>query len=234
MAVVKRSSLWFVVASLFVSFVLAGCEKHETPPEPVSEELVQTILAELRQAINPLSVLVQPSPEGPGVGEGDRGAPYGLTKEMQTQAMEAIKAAVEVHQKTSSGREALSLFTHDVIALAKEAQSQKRWKLALAAIDVYELLHPGNPRFMRLREQATAELERPRVVLLGFFDDNVQADTYVFLQVTLPPSNEVKKVHVRPGEEFLGLRFVDIIGKNKGIILEYLRVPGENFKVMGL
>jgi hypothetical protein len=43
----------------------------------------------------------------------------------------------------------------------------------------------------------------------------------------------VVDLQVRQGEEFCGLRFVDFVGKLRGITLEYLDIPGETFRAMG-
>ena len=53
---------------------------------------------------------------------------------------------------------------------------------------------------------------------------------YAFIEVYLPESGKVHNIRVRQGDEFHGLRFVKIIGKNRGIEFEHLET-GDRFEV---
>ena len=103
---------------------------------------------------------------------------------------------------------------------------------AAAAIDGYEILSPGDKKFDDMKTRVQLHVNRPEVVLQGFFEDVDKKQVYALLEVTLHPSNEVKKLHVRKGEEFEDLRLVDIVGDLRGVKLEYLKIPGEFFTLM--
>ncbi len=53
----------------------------------------------------------------------------------------------------------------------------------------------------------------------------------VLIDVTLPETGDTHRMTVREGEEFHKLKFVQILGANRGIVLEYMPT-GETFEVL--
>jgi hypothetical protein len=155
-----------------------------------------------------------------------------LTDEVRDQVIAALRAARDKYQNTEVGRNALNLISHDIVDLVQRARDSQRYRLALAGIEAFETLNPGSPRLNSLKERLMTAVRRPKVAVKGFFIDKEKDDTYAFLVLTLKPSGKRHNVQVRPGEEFDGLRFIDIVGNNQGVILEYLDIPGSKFKVM--
>jgi hypothetical protein len=225
-----------VSLSLVVLAVFSGCKQPAvTPPSrtPVPELTTESIAAEMRQALVPMTSLVVSTPGVVGWGESGRGAPALLTDEARDQVLSYLRDAKAKYGGTEQGKAAGDQISADLDALIKEAWDEERWRVVMAGINAYEILNPGSLKMARLRERAELRKNRPEVVVKGFIEDNEKKDVYAFLEVTLHPSNEVRHVQVRKGEEFCGLRLVDFIGKLKGVILEYLDIPGETFRAFG-
>ena len=238
---VNNSSFRNVIrGSLPLAFTLVaatlGCKQQTgTAPLPGSapELTTEQILNELRQGLVPLTSLLAPVPNVVGWGHEGSGAPANLTPEAQEQVLSFVRSAKTKYGATENGKAALNKLTDDLAATVDKAWEQERWAAVMCCIEAYEILVPGSVRMARLRERAEVRRNRPDVVVKGFFEDKEKNDVYVFVEVTLHPSNKVEHLQVRKGEEFCGLRFVDFVGKLRGITLEYLDIPGETFRAMG-
>ena len=115
--------------------------------------------------------------------------------------------------------------------IAKSAAESERYKLVLACIDAIELLNMESRLLERLGARADTILARPVVRVRGFLDDHEKGDTYVFLELLDRRNGTVERYEARPGDEFNNLRLIRIIGRNKAVLLEYLRMPGLFFEV---
>ena len=115
--------------------------------------------------------------------------------------------------------------------MARRAEDQELWTWVIFADEALKTLDPDHSRFDRLRERAEIRLRRPEVQITGFYEDHETGQETVFMNVYLPEENRRERVQVRPGEEFHGLRLRDIIGRNRGVELEYLEA-NEIFEVM--
>jgi hypothetical protein len=214
--------------------VVLGCTPPPLPPPPTTPELTtEQIVAEIQQALTPMTSLVEPVGNTVGWGADGAGAPALLTDEAKAQVIAYLRSANEKYQGTENGKAALVQIRNDIVEMLQKARDQERWRLVMAGVEIYEMLNPGSTKMDRLKERAQVHLNRPEVVVKGFLEDKQKNDIYAFLDVKLHPSNEVHKVQVRKGEEFFGLRLVDIIGNMKGVILEYLLIPGETFRLRG-
>jgi len=217
--------------------VVSACNPQQgtkTSPSASEPELSQEqIIGELRQGVVPLTSLVVPVPNVVGWGNDGSGAPAILSVEAQDQVLSFVRSAKVKYEATDNGKAALNQLSDDLAATLEKAWEQERWRAVMCAIGAYEILVPGSVRMARLRERAEVRMNRPSVVVKGFFEDKAKNDVYAFVEVTLYPSNEVKHLQVRKGEEFCGLRFVDFVGKLRGIDIEYLDIPGETFRAMG-
>ena len=65
----------------------------------------------------------------------------------------------------------------------------------------------------------------------GFYIDGKTNQTAVFMEFYIPSEKRSYKEQVRVGEEFYGLKLVEIIGDNQGVTLEYLETD-ETFDVL--
>jgi len=226
-----------VRAALVLMALICGCGQHgettSATPGPTPELTTEQILSELHQGVSPLTSLVVPVPNVVGWGHDGSGAPAQLTPEVREQVLSFLRAAKMKYEATKNGKAALGQLADNLAANVDAAWKQERWTAVMCGIEAYEILVPASVRMARLRERAEVRANRPDVVVKGFFEDNDKSEIYVFVEVTLHPSNEVKHLQIRKGDEFCGLRFVDFVGKLRGITLEYLDIPGETFRAMG-
>jgi hypothetical protein len=193
----------------------------------------EQILKELTDGVAPLTSLMVPVPNVVGWGHEGSGAPAILTDEVRDQVLEFVRTAKKKHETTEQGVAALNKLSDILASTQEKAWEQERWNAVMCAIEAYEILVPGSVRMARVRKRAEVRRNLPTVVVKGFFEDKEKDAVYAFIDVTLHPSKEVQHLKVRKGEEFCGLRFVDFVGKLRGVRLEYLDIPGEIFQAMG-
>ena len=62
-------------------------------------------------------------------------------------------------------------------------------------------------------------------------DDLETKQLTVFLELTDYFTGKIDRVQAREGDEFNNLRLVRVIGRNKSVLFEYLKVPGLFFEV---
>ena len=218
---------------MLATLIVAGCTAPPPPPPSAADPSAEEIAGAFRQALYPITSLLVTTPGVVGWGENGRGAPAFMTDEFKTSAIRSVQQVKDKYASGGHYAQALGIVNAELEKSIEEAESQVRCRAMMGLIETYETLNPGTLKMTRLRERAQLQLNRPDVVLKGFFIDKERNDTYAFFHVILHPSNEEKRVQVRKGEEFCGLRFIDIIGKRRGAVLEYLAVPGQTFRVMG-
>ncbi len=211
----------FLLAALVIA--ASGCDdcrERLKPPEPEPEppQTKEEVLAEIRPVIEPLRNSV-------------RTGAASLPDADREQMMWNLRNAIVAHGDTEYGREALRELGYEIMDVAKRAGMLEHHWLVLTCIDAIELLAMGSHLLDRLGERANVMLERPAVRVRGFLDDHEKSDTYVFLELINRRDGMVERVEARIGDEFHNLRLVDIIGRNRGVRLEYLRVPGLFFDV---
>ncbi len=224
------------IVCLALMFVVCACEPAPPPPPPAPPPppppSPQEIAAEIRPCLGPYQALVTTTVPGQGTGSGGQGAFGSLSAEQQKQTFDCLAAAKSKHQVTENGKEALGVITHELEDLIKVARDQHRWKLVLGCIESHAALAGPSEKYKRLKEHAEKELRRPVVRVKGFFDDEDNKQTYVFLQFELKPSGEVIQERMRVGEEKHMVKFLEIIGNRKGVRLEYTELPGTIWDAM--
>ncbi len=218
---------------MLAALIFAGCTAPPLPPPSVAEPTVEEIVGAFRQALNPITSLLVTAPGVVGWGENGRGAPAFMTDDIETAAIRSVQQVKDKYAAGGNYAQALGMVSAELEKAIEEAESQVRWRAMMGLIETYESLNPGTLKMARLKQRAQLQLNCPEVMLKGFFIDKEKSDTYAFFHVILHPSKVEKNVQMRKGEEFCGLRFVDIIGKRHGAVLEYLAVPGQTFRVMG-
>ncbi|MDQ1256758.1 MAG: hypothetical protein QG656_1358 [Candidatus Hydrogenedentes bacterium] len=195
--------------------------KQAEPPPPPRIPTPEEIYNEIRPTIQPYVDVINGGQPAPG---------YSAT------VLDGLKNAKNKHSPADNGKMALARLTRDVEDIIKVARENKFWKIVLGACECYEVLEPGNVRTQRYIDEANLQLARPKVKIKGFFDDKETKDIYVFVDAEIRGVDEIKQFRIREGEEFLDpphtLRFVEILGNNKGIRLEYLAIEGDTFDVM--
>lgn len=144
-----------------------------------------------------------------------------------------LRSAKNENQSKENGKAALNDIKNEIVEIIDKAGNEKRWGLVLGGIAAFEVLDPESTRFARTKEMATLQMNKPRVTVKGFFVDQAAGgQLYAFLEVTDPKTETTETWKARLGEEKYNLRFVDIVGDQKGVTLEYLAIPGDLFDVM--
>ncbi len=222
------------LCGIALALTIVSCEaaKDALTPAPSPEEAgarQEASMQELRQALAPITAVLDAS----GYGEAGQQSPGFLSDEARAQAITAVREAKKKCENSEEGRAALTAFGHDITAMLQRARDADRWRVVLALIDAYEIVAGEMPtRMVRLRERAQINFDRPVVEVKGFFDDLATGHTYVFLSLRDRSTGEVHIVQARVGDEFHELKLLNIIGKKRGVELEYLKVPDETFRVM--
>lgn len=144
-----------------------------------------------------------------------------------------LQEAKATHSSTDYGQKGLqrigNLFERDIIAAYDKAQENPQmYDVLFTAGDLLEVLEPDNGMLARYRQLAKDQINRPQVKVTG--TTTMDDVTIWFLQVYLPETHATQSLQVRQGDEFLGLRFVDTLGNNRAIELEYLKM-NERFVV---
>ncbi len=210
--------------AILAAFLCLGCQEQAPPPPPAPppapEKTPEKIKEEVMATLAPMAGLVADPAAG------------AFTDDMKKSVIEGLQKARSANQASENGKLALEMVTREIETIISTARDQKRWRLVLGAIEAYEVMSPGTTKMNRLKDRAKLYISRPTVTVKGFMDDKETKDTYVFLEVTLHPSEEVKSMQVRVGEEFFGVRLLDIVGNKKGVRLEYLAIPGDTWDVM--
>jgi hypothetical protein len=206
-----------VVAALGCKQAPPPAPKEAPPPKPTASEIAQ----EFRAAMAPLNdSLINLTPCSPAMRDAVAGA------------MTAVRSKHQSSDNADNLRGAVNQISSEVDDMVKKAREAKRWGLVLGALGAYDVVQPGNTKYDRLKEQANLQINKPAVEVNGFFTDNADNQIYVFLKVTDPTTGKSEVQKVREGEEFSGFRLVKIVGQQKGVTLEYLRIPGEQYDVM--
>lgn len=217
----RRTFIPFVVLGI----VLAGCQAQEETPTPRSvrqareateEKSPEQIANELRQNLNPLRSYVGPDARIP--------------PPVADKALDGLKSDKKKHQVTENGNQALNIIASEVAEAIRTADDKESWAKIPVLVAALQVLEPGNDAYDRYVERAKVELNRPQVSIRGFFSEQSANETVAFLNVYEPETQKMLAVNAREGEEFLGLRFLSVIGKNQGVRLEYMKT-GESFDV---
>lgn len=206
---------------LLVVIALLGCKEPEPeepegpppPPPPTPQELANKVIqdAQLNSPLPPAGSRMPPA-----AAQNLRDI---ITREKNT------KSASE------DGKVALQFVSRALERRIQEANNAELWEFVVVYIDVYAILNPGSARYDSMKQRATTELLKPQPSITGFLADGRTGDTIVILNLYLPQNGQTYSERMRVGEELYGLKLVEIIGNNKGVVMEY-GVTGQTFEVM--
>lgn len=209
-----------LLALSVLAAMAASCKVEPPPPPPPPPMGPQTkaeVLALVRPVIAPLRFSVEGSTP--------------LDNQARAVILQNLRQAVMEHGGKDFGREALREVGYEIAELGKEASADERWKLALFCVDAFDTLSMESALLSRISDRAEKMLEQPTVRVRGFLEDGVDKTLYVFMDIVDRRTGEVKKVQAREGEEFHGLRMIKVLGRNKQVRFEYIKIPGLIFDV---
>ncbi len=159
-------------------------------------------------------------------------ADYPIKPQLREFLKAGIATAKTTYGQSKSGKEALRKVLYDLEDRLKPLRNENRAHVAFVLIECIEILNPESSKINRYREWAVQQKNRPYVKIKSWLEplDGPYEVIYVSFRVYLPETDTVEKHRVRKGEEFCGLRFVEIIGKKSGVLLEYIETS-ERFEV---
>lgn len=220
----RMTGLQFCAAAAMLTVLFSGCEAPRPPDisEPAGPKTKEEVLAIVRPLVQPIRDTVRP-PAGV--------MPPGVSDEQHEQIIGALRDAIIHYGDTPHGQQALRELGYEIEEFAKEARDLERWRLVRICVDAHEILNMRSETIMRLDARAQSMLAKPKIEVKGFMEDKEQNDYYVFLQLTDRSTGKRRTVTMREGEEVDDLRLVRIIGRNKGVRLEYLKIEGLFFDI---
>jgi len=218
-----------IYASILIALAVSGCKEggfwSKTPiPEQPGPKTKEEFLALFKPMIQPLR---QALPEKPDP------AHMGLADGQRDQVIKSLSEAKTKYAENEAAEEAFREIGAEVSDLAKRARDQGRWPLAMACIDAHEILGMQSYALERLRKQGKIILAQPKVRVQGFMEDKQSGVTTVFIELTNRETGKITRVAKRAGDEFNGLRLVEILEHENGVRFEYLPIEGMFFDVEG-
>ncbi len=208
---------------IFILAVACAACKEKEPPKPVEAPPPPPPSAEqLRsEALNTLTAILTP------------GVP--ATKE---EVQQKVNEIVSKLNPEPNGATAKTMITSDVRELLKTAKTTAEttnqpndWNAVLKMCDALEAFVPDDTRIESYRERAKLEKSKPQVFIKGFTTDTNTNKAMVIVEVYLPDEDRTERKQVMENEEFFGLKYIETIGKMKGIRLRYLPT-GDEFDVL--
>ena len=208
----------FLLTVVLMMVLIIGCgEKDgpvdtegELPPPPTAEEIASDIRTAFEGQLTEMAT-------------GKR-----LTRKIGDDACSALRSKVNANRAEENGPEAISKVSFEVEQIARIAHSAEKWDIAMLGCLLYETIEPSSTTLARIKKRSDLEIKRPRISDLGFV--TMGGETTVFLKAALYDGRIFDR-QVTVGEEFFGLRLESIIGRQRGISLEYIET-GQLFDVM--
>ncbi|MCP4639482.1 MAG: hypothetical protein GY851_03575 [bacterium] len=216
--------------ALLALVMLPVCDDVPPPPPPVDapdapdpNRSPEEIATEILTGLSPLNVYMKDiAPEIP------------VDKGLQATLLARLREAKSTYEVTEQGKKALRMVVNDLEQRLEPMRAEERAGFVYVLCELVAVIDADNMRVRTHRAWAEREKNRPMVHIRAWFEElEAPVETiYVLLAVFLPDTGEVTHVEVRPGQEFGELKFVEIIGKKSGILLEYMPT-GTRFEVYG-
>lgn len=215
------------VTFLIVVFVILGlttsCKPKEAPPPTAPPHTKEEFIVQLRQILAPIKEYV---PFNPQQSKG------GLPEPVRKKVVEDLYNFLQQYSNIPEANEACKEIAQEVAQWARLAKDQNRWILALACIDIFEMLGAKSYTLQRLKERGEKYISQPKIIVRGFIEDKETKTLSIFIELVDRRTGEVKKVVARPGEEIDGIRIIDIPFKNI-VRFEYIPIEGLSIEVEG-
>lgn len=224
-----------VIAALFI----VGCpaQDEEPPDKPATPEEIRQEGQEILNTINQLATGGGAAAPGrPGAGGGTQALlrkARGTGMQAQPQQLRSkLQSFREKHGDTETGKEMIGMISSKLINLANTAFQTEQYQLCVSACDLVLVINPGHPRAPDLRRQAQEELNKPKVELKGFYEDQDAEKLLAWVNVTYRNTNLTESMQVQIAEEFAGYRLKKIIrnaqGRPIGILIRYIKTGKES------
>ncbi|MCX8065418.1 MAG: hypothetical protein N3G21_09655 [Candidatus Hydrogenedentes bacterium] len=223
-SIILSSNLAILTTFIFVSVSTLSCKPKEAPPPTPTPHSKEEFLAQLSQILAPLKEYVPFNPQ-----EHKKG---GLPEPVRLKVVGDLYNFLQQYGNIPEAKEACKEVAQEVAQWARLAKDQNKWILALACIDVFEMLGAKSYTLQRLKERGEKYISQPKVIVRGFIEDEETKTLNIFIELVDRRTGEVKKIIARPGEEVDGIRIIDIPVKNV-VRFEYIPIEGLFFEVEG-
>ena len=213
----RRLSL---LLTILIPLGILGCEpaaKKPTEPPPPPVRTAAEIANEIRAPIQQMVTAYM-------------GTKFEIPEFELAAGLNQVRQLKQKNMAEEHGAEGIRAATTDTQSFIKTADESKAWGVVVFACDALKILDPANTNYDRFRERAMVYINMPRVTITGFTkigDD----PPVVLISVYLPETKQTVSERVREGEELLGLRFINIIGNNRGLLIEHIQT-GEELEVL--
>lgn len=211
---------------------LPGCDQmfkeeeevteEQVPPPPTPDEMVAEALDRLRVLdVIPKDVPLQ----------------FLISDQGRDQLLGYIRDWKQKTLATEGGQEAVDRLMADLEQQLETARREQNAAVVLLVADMLEELGSEKGIIGRYREWAKVHNNRPVVVIKGWYEEGEEGApasellTLAIVDVYIPETGEKKHMMIEEGEEFANLKFLEIIGRKRGIRLRYLPT-GDKFDVM--
>jgi len=225
----NRTFLWLAIAVVGVS-LLVSCEPQqgmpqEEPPPPPSPE-------ETRQAARKLwqSISTRQADQNESL---DQWIQRSRTEIGQFKQRHTTTTRDGTQNLSNTAIQEINSMASKASAFMQQFIDEDKWGLAAVFNSQVLTLDPTNSRAKRARKKIEKERNKPKVVLTGFFRYRDTGELKVLLEVTDPKTKETESLDVEVGDEFYGYKLRGVIGKNDGVILEYLETRSRQNLMMG-
>ena len=198
-------------------FVAAGCgpepAEDTSKPPPPKAPTAREIRAQFDSALQPVYAIVDTC-----------GADTRVPDEVAAQVQAQLEESKKKYQTQAAYQEGLRGAVNALEDKLRSARDKQNGVLALYLCSVIRSLDPENSRVVRFEAWGTTVKNRPVVTIRGWYEprDAPSRTIYAFLDVYTPEDGQTHHIEVREGEEFLGLKYVKMIGNRQGILFEYL------------
>jgi hypothetical protein len=210
-----KALLYTLLAAIFI----IGCAKEPEPepeiapppppPPPTPQEVADKILADV---------------SNPTADE--------LTNPQKLEGSKALLSQQKAQlAATQDGKETLQIVSRTIDQKLRGAVNNEDWPLTFYFSDLHITLNPDSTRFLSERTRAISELKKPVVTIKGLINDKSTGRRIAHLDIYLPLERRTASESMKLGDQLYGIRFAEIIGKNQGIVFDYLET-GESFEVL--
>lgn len=207
-----------ILSALLLVCLLVGCESEPPPPEEPPPPPPPTAQELYRKAVQGTK-LNAPLPEfGQVLG------PKKSEEWLKTAQQQRNQLGGEVN-----GQEAMRLVSVDIAKRARAVADLEAWLHVLLMFDAQKIFAPGSDSLERLREKAIRELKKPVVTFQQLHEREGVYTLIVSMFVRLTRET-FEKVTMAVGDIEHGVKFVSVIGRMQGALMEY-EDGGKQFEI---
>ncbi len=220
----SKGFFFLTIISLILIILGTACRPKEPQKPAEVPKTREDFVKQLKEILAPLRACIPFTPE--------LNPPF-LREEIRIQVVRNMYDFVQNNSENPLAQEAFKEVAKEVAQWARIAKDNNRWVLALACIDIYEILGARSEALRRLRMRGEQLIAQPKIFVRGFLDDKNTGQTTIFVEIINRITGERKRVAARVGDEFDNIRVVEIIPYKNIVRFEYIPIEGMFIDVEG-